>query len=106
MEAVSDNKRRFKRIGFREPVSYQTIQGSHFGGCLGLDLSAGGLRFYFSDFLAPQTEMVFNFPLRYQYRASINGKVAWVQKLPHSEQYQIGVEFDRTTENIHTIKQV
>ena len=106
MDVSLADKRKFKRIWFREPVEYLTDKGSNFGGCLGVDLSEGGLRFYFSDFIPPSTEMTLNFSIRQENRIGVNGRVAWVYKLPHSEQYLVGVEFSRDKDNLHSINQL
>ena len=106
METTAADKRRSPRVWFREAIGYLKIEENHFGGCLGVNLGEGGLRFYFSDFIPPDTEMLFNFPLSNQYLTGISGRVAWVQKLPHSEQYQVGVKFERNSANIQLLKQL
>ncbi len=89
-------------------MEYLTNRGSHFGGCLGVDLSEGGLRFYFSDFIPPNTEMTLNFSVSHpqEDRVGVNGRVAWVHKLPHSEQYLVGFEFSQGKDNLKSIQQL
>jgi len=96
-----DNKRKFQRVSFRDPVGCQ-IPGSipfgetvseDFGGCLCFDISKGGMRLRSNEFVPLSTEMVFRVPLGPEDVVEVAGEVVWTQKYPHAEQYQLGVRF-------------
>jgi len=93
--------RKFVRIPFRRPVSYDSIRevpvegGSQMvkGGCLGCDVSKGGLRSTINRFVPLNTSLLLNFSIDPQHSIELEGKVVWVQKVPNGENYQIGMQF-------------
>lgn len=100
--------RKYRRIAFREPVQYQfapqTDLGdspiSRFGGFLSCDLSAGGARFRANDFIPLDAELSLDIPIYGGDEVlSLDGKVVWIQKLPHAEHYFFGLCFIETPQN-------
>ena len=85
-------KRSSKRVSFREPVSLQVLNDRQEAGCLGHDISAGGLRCIVNDFIPLGQELDLTLHIKEQ-MVSLHGRVVWVIKSPHSESYQIGVRF-------------
>lgn len=102
-------KRRYKRIAFREAVEFHVLPGApahgaplpSFGGCLSWDLSEGGLRFRAYSFIPLNTDLSVEFSVENDRTVKLVGRVVWIQKLPHSEQYNLGLEFAKTPQNIH-----
>ena len=89
----TQNQRRFPRLEFREPVAFQTKDASNFGGCLPLDLSEGGMRINFEEFLPVGTQLNVQVKLDSRTIVDLAGRVAWVAHTPHSDWYQMGLEF-------------
>jgi len=103
-------KRRYKRIVFREAIEFHVLPGGpaghgvplpSFGGCLSWDLSEGGLRFRAYSFIPLNTDLSVEFSIDHDQSVTLIARVVWVQKLPHSEQYNLGLEFAKTPQNIH-----
>ena len=93
-EAQKDEKRRFQRVEFREPVRYHLKNDSTFGGCLAYDLSEGGMRINFNEFVPVNSEMILNATLPHANKVvDIKGRVAWLRQVPYSDRYHVGIEF-------------
>jgi hypothetical protein len=100
--------RQFERFSYREPISYRIPNGHGwdngllvtFGGVLGHDISEGGLRFRTQTFVPSGTRMQLTFTVPSGKALTIEGQVVWVQKVPHSESYQMGFAFDRSGDNM------
>ena len=102
-----DEKRTARRVIFRRPIQFEVVggslpaveaglgevQGKCFGGCLGYDLSLGGIRLYANDFVALDTPLTVSFSLFNNDVINAEGRVVWVQRIPHSEYYQVGLQF-------------
>jgi c-di-GMP-binding flagellar brake protein YcgR len=104
-EQNNSERRRFPRADFREPVSFRFSGAPESGGCLGKDISEGGLRINFENFVRPHTPMAFEFRLTQGSQVMlIQGHVAWSHRVPSSDRYQLGVEFvtkdDENQQNI------
>lgn len=93
-ESVRTDKRRFARARFQEAVGYQLKEVSHFGGCLACDISEGGLRVHFNDFIPIGSEVLLQMKLRSASKVfDLVGQVKWLQRVPYSDRYQMGLEF-------------
>ena len=92
-----ENKRQFQRIRFAEPVEYRLTEGIPASGCLSYNISEGGIRLKTDQFLPLNADMILNFRLSTDEPVSVNGKVVWVQKVPHAENYHVGVQFDHSS---------
>ncbi len=99
-----EKRRKFKRVAFREAVRYQiregfipeSSQGNSWGGCCGCDLSEGGARLHMNDFVPLNARVSVSFQMGSDCINDLEGKVVWVQKVPCSESYQMGLEFDNS----------
>ena len=90
-------KRRFRRVEFRDPVNYRFREKSNFGGCLAYDISEGGMRINFFDFVPLNTEMNFQVKLSAIPKlVDVKGHVVWLQQVPYSDRYQIGIQFSQS----------
>ncbi len=88
-----EEHRKFPRIEFREPVSFQMRETKKLGGCLSHDLSRGGLRVHFSEFVPVNTKIDLQIKLGNEQTASLTGRVVWAIQVPYSDTYQLGLEF-------------
>ncbi len=86
-------KRKCTRIRFGEPIDFHVKDGSRYGSGLTRDLSEGGLKLTFNDFVALNTEFNLQFRLGNNEFVECLGRVVWIEKLPFAEQYQAGLEF-------------
>ena len=89
-------KRQRSRISFREPVQYIMEESQEYGGSMAYDLSDGGLRLQLNDFVPINTRIVIDLPISDAHGTKVitlNGRVAWVQRVRYSDQYQVGLEF-------------
>lgn len=97
--------RKYPRVPFREGVHFhiqnldQPLEEPFrmSGGCLAYDLSEGGIRCWVDEFIPLNTEITVDFYLDPTLPVAVTGRVVWVQKVPHSESYQIGLEFKDTS---------
>ena len=93
-DIIKPDQRKSLRVKFQEPVQYHFKEAKNFGGCLAYDLGIGGIRVNFHEFVPPQTEIKLQLQLgQNQKLVDLMGHVVWVQKIPYSERYQVGVEF-------------
>ena len=88
-----EDKRRFRRITFKEPVQFRTRGHSEPEGCVGCDLSEVGIRLYSHNFIPIKEEMALTLQVDAEKQIDLQGRVVWVQRVPHSEYYQLGLEF-------------
>ncbi|MDD3374775.1 MAG: PilZ domain-containing protein [Candidatus Omnitrophica bacterium] len=95
-------KRVFRRTSFKEPISYLfTDPEDDVGGCLGSDLSERGLCVNFNRFVRPKTDMVFKFRLSGASDVLMaKGRVVWAHRVPCSDRYQLGIEFEETNTRV------
>ncbi|MCK5214962.1 MAG: PilZ domain-containing protein [Candidatus Omnitrophica bacterium] len=101
------DKRLYKRADFKDPVQFELIPGQdlggeaprQFGGLLGGDLSEGGIRFRTEDFIPLNTRLHLNFKVDSDQAVDMTAKVVWVQKAPHAENFQVGMEFVDSSSN-------
>ena len=97
-EEGNSEKRKFPRIPFREAVEYNMRDNNNFGGCLAYDLSTGGMRINFNDFVPSQTKISVRVSLGQPVNMVVDlvGRVVWIQQISHSERYHLGLEFTDT----------
>lgn len=89
-------KRHYKRTRFSEPVRFQFKEESSFGGCLACDIGEGGMKVNFNDFIPLNTEMILQMKLTNTPRViDVTGQVAWLEKVPYSDRYHVGVRFTK-----------
>jgi len=106
-EQNQSERRAYQRFNFREPVSFRFPDTDESGGCLGQDISEGGLRITFDHFVRPSTQMALNFRLKEGFNViTTPARVAWAHRVPCSDRYQLGIEFEKTdTQNQDNIRQ-
>ena len=100
--------RKFQRMEFREAVNCQlplkTLGQEGFpsisGGCLSCDLSGGGIQLRTECFIPLRAEVTLDFYLGNESPVALEGRVVWAQKVPHAENYRIGVEFVESQQNM------
>ena len=85
--------RQVPRRQFREPVQLYTKARRQAGYCLGYDISKKGLRITVEDFIPLNSEVMVKLTLPNGKTAELLGLVIWVNQLPHSERYQVGLKF-------------
>lgn len=97
---INDNtiteKRKFRRIRFSDAVHYHMKEESGFGGCLACDIGEGGMMVNFNDFVPVNSEMTLQLRLpSVEKIVDVTARVAWLQKLPYSDRYHIGLVFSK-----------
>jgi c-di-GMP-binding flagellar brake protein YcgR len=105
-----DEKRLFRRVAYREPVEYRINEifkaEKNLGGSIAYDLSEAGVRLQVDDFIAPQTTMNVNLRLKPERTFGLEARVIWAQRVPHSENYQLGLQFTDISANIQPQKEL
>ncbi len=92
-------RRRFKRAGLDAAVKYKYKYSNEFGSTLTKDIGEGGVRLIFDKFIPLNTEFILELGLdKFTNMFNALGKVVWIQKFPHSERYQCGMEFQEIDE--------
>ena len=92
-EHNADEKRQFHRVHRAQAVRFQLKDPSQFGGCLSCDLSQGGVRVQFNEFVPLNTEMTLQIQLSDESIVECPCRVAWVEKNRFGDRYQAGLEF-------------
>ncbi|MEW6101788.1 MAG: PilZ domain-containing protein [Candidatus Omnitrophota bacterium] len=87
-----EDKRRFPRITLKTSLGYQVRGKPNIINAVCDNLSCGGASFTNNDFIAPNTILALeiNVPQRV---IRPFGRIAWVNSLPHSNRYRMGIEF-------------
>ncbi len=95
-ESQNQTERRIApRINFREPISFRFSETEEAGGCLSHDLSESGIKVHFNHFVRPRTLMAVRFRLKNMSQMmDLEGRVAWAHRVPCSDRYQLGIEFN------------
>ena len=91
-----DEKRRYQRINYREPVLYRILLDQPQTGCLGYDISSGGLRCTVNDFIPLGQQLKLTVKLKREEPLELTGRVVWIRRNAHGENYQIGLKFTET----------
>jgi hypothetical protein len=92
--ASREDKRVAPRARFKDSIRFEQKDQAEFGGSVGLDLSATGVRMRFNDYIPVGTELVLQIQLNKERTVECVGKVVWVKKYPYSDHYQAGLEFE------------
>jgi len=110
---VSD-KRKFKRVEFKEPVQYRVLgcdmpdflPASFYSGTVSCDLGEGGIKFRSEKFIPIRALLAVEMTVAGGDMLALEGQVAWIQKIPHAESYFLGLEFVDSAENQSAIRQL
>jgi len=92
MANVSVEKRLFPRIDIHAPIRYQMRGRQHYSSSISKNLSAQGISFLSDRFIAPETTVMLDLNVLSTTLEPI-GRVRWSTQLPHSDRYQVGVQF-------------
>jgi len=87
-------RRRFTRKRLDEPVRFEFKDPGRYGGCLSADISQGGIRINFNEFVPLGTDLYLKVQISPEKVVDCVGKVVWVEKHRFLDRYQVGVEFD------------
>ena len=94
-------RRRHPRVNAHLPLQYKDVQRpiETYSGTLSRDISEGGVRFISNEFLSIFTRLLLEVSVPSLSRPlKAISKVAWIQKIPRSNQYNVGVRFMDMTE--------
>ena len=101
MQPYVQEKRSCPRINARIPIQFKDIQRpiETYTGSLTKDISQGGVRFTSGDFLSIFTRLLLEISVpSFSRPIKAISKVAWIQKIPRSSQYNVGLQFMDMTE--------
>ncbi|MFC1807081.1 PilZ domain-containing protein [Candidatus Omnitrophota bacterium] len=101
MQPFVKERRRAPRINARIPLQFKDIQRpiETYTGSLTKDISEGGTQFISSEFLSIFTRLLLEVSVpSFSRPVKAISKVAWIQKIPRSNQYNVGVQFMDMTE--------
>ena len=104
-------KRGCERVRFSESVRFQLKEAQQFVGCTARDISESGICVTLNDFVPLNTQMVLQVQLALERMVDCIARVVWISKLPYSDRYQAGLEFEEagslmmTQRKIHQIIQ-
>jgi c-di-GMP-binding flagellar brake protein YcgR len=101
MQPYIKEKRSCPRINARLPIQFKDIQRpiETYTGSLTKDISEGGVRLTSSDFLSIFTRLLLEISVpSFSRPIKAITKVAWIQKIPRSSQYNVGLQFMDMTE--------
>jgi len=88
----AEDKRRFFRVKLQSPVRFQIRGKPESNNAITDNVSTGGLCFNNDKFISPDTLLMLEFNVLSRFLNPI-GRVAWVNSLPRSERFKLGVEF-------------
>ena len=90
-------RRRWTRLRSYLPVRFQDLRTQRFVETLSKDISAGGVQCLSHEFLPASRELLIEVSI---FRATppmkARARVAWIQQVPHADQYCVGLEFLQT----------
>lgn len=87
-------RRRYVRIPERSQISYKVIAKTKIETYLTKDIGQGGLRFFINDPVPKDSLLEIELTQKgipFSFRAIVKAK--WIRKEPHSDRYEVGVEF-------------
>ena len=105
-ESNAQEKREFRRIVHSGPVQFQFKDPEQFGGCVAKDLSVGGVKVIFNDFVPLNTELTLKIQLTDDSTVECMGRVAWVEKSRFGETYQTGLDISQDELNSNNQKKI
>ncbi|MDD4910104.1 MAG: PilZ domain-containing protein [Candidatus Omnitrophica bacterium] len=92
MDSSLIEKRRWTRIPSKVAISYKISNCSSHGKSTTLDISEGGVRAAFENYLTPCTPICLELNLNSEIIYA-SGQVVWSQRLPHADRYNSGIQF-------------
>jgi len=91
--ASQDNKRTAPRARFTDPVQYEELEINVAGGSVGFDISEGGIRIKFNEYVPVGTVVTLYIHLKDSI-IQCSGHIRWMKKYPYSDYYQAGLQFE------------
>jgi len=94
--ASSEDKRRHKRVESNFPVQYRNLRkaGVPSTGTITRNLSEGGVCFKANEFISLACRLVLEISIPNATKpVKAISKVAWIRKVPSSDQYELGNQF-------------
>jgi len=91
-----EEKRKFKRVESTFPVQYRNLRkaGVLPAGSIARNLSEGGVCFHANEFVSLACRLVVEISLPNMTKpVKAISKVAWIRKIPSSNQYELGNQF-------------
>ena len=101
-----EDKRRFRRVPFKEPVQFRTKDYLEPVGCVAHDISERGIRISSQDFIPLKEEVDLTLQMDFGIQVDVQGRVVWVQRVPHAEYYQVGLEFFSQQSNARVFEEL
>jgi len=98
----SSERRNFERFRLAQPVQCHLNELEPEQGSLSCDISEGGIRLNITHFLPLNTEILLRIKLNSARIVECRGRVMWIQRIPFSERYQVGLEFIKDEDFIYT----
>ncbi len=101
MQPYVKERRKCPRIDARLPLQFKDIQRpiETYAGSLTKDISESGVRFVSNDFLSIFTRLLLEVSVpSFSRPIKAISKVAWIRKVPRSNQYSVGLQFMDMTE--------
>jgi len=92
MATSFEEKRSFPRIRLRIPIHCKVRGEGECSNAVSDNIGLGGIGFINDKFIAPQTFLMLEVNVLSRLLSPI-GRIAWANSLPHSNRYQLGVEF-------------
>ena len=87
-------RRKGERIASRCPLRYQFKGQTAFSDTITRDIGEGSIRFITNNFIPTFAELFLELSLRPSIAPiRVAAKVAWTQKVSHSDQYHVGARF-------------
>lgn len=94
MDQSGQERRKYKRLAVSFPIHFKVKTTNKYGNTLSCDISGGGVKMMLEQFVAPKTDFMLEFTIvDFLQIISAVGRVVWTKKMPHSERYQLGIEF-------------
>ena len=105
-EYREDDRRSFRRFRFAEPVEFRAKSGDELLGSLSSDLSEGGVKLRLFKFVPVDTQLNIVVHLSSKKTVECYGKIVWVEKVAHTENYQAGVEFQNEGPPLYSRREI
>lgn len=95
-KAEVPERRQYPRVNTTMSIQYRGMRQASDSvmGAIARDISSGGIRVLVNEFISVFTRLVVEVYIPSTSEAvKVVSKVAWIQKRPHGEQYEIGMQF-------------
>lgn len=95
-KAEVPERRQYPRVNTTMSIQYRGIRqaSDSIMGAIARDISSGGIRVLVNEFVSVFTRLVVEVAIPSTPKpVRVISKVAWIQKRPHGEQYEVGMQF-------------